>query len=90
MGDGSTVACSGPGTPYQAATDPKASSPDCGHVYLRSSAREPGQAFAVSATVQWTVSWSGAGQSGTFPNLTTTSATTFRVAESHALNNATR
>ena len=51
MGDGSTVTCDGPGTPYQAETDPKASSPDCGHTYLRSSARESGQAFVVSATV---------------------------------------
>lgn len=90
MGDGSTVTCKGSGTPYQAAADPRTASPDCGHTYLRSSAREPGQAFAVSATVHWTVTWSGAGQGGTFPDLTTTSSTTFRVAESHALNNGTR
>lgn len=90
MGDGTIVTCAGPGTRYQADADPKASSPDCGHTYRRSSAREPGQAFAVSATVQWTVTWSGAGQSGTFPDLTTTNSTTFRVAEAHALNNGTR
>jgi len=90
MGDGTIVTCTGPGTRYQADADPKASSPDCGHTYRRSSAREPGQAFAVSATVQWTVAWSGAGQSGTFPDLTTTNSTTLRVAESHALNNGTR
>lgn len=89
MGDGNTVTCTGSGTPYQAGADPASGSPDCGHTYLRSSAREPGQVFAVSATVQWSVTWSGAGQSGTFPDLTTTSATTFRVAESHALNNGT-
>lgn len=90
MGDGSTVTCSGPGTPYQANADPKSSSPDCGHTYLRSSAREPRQKFTVSVTVQWTVTWSGAGQSGTFPDLTTTSAAAFRVAESQALNNGAR
>jgi hypothetical protein len=89
MGDGTTVTCGGPGTPYQPGSDPEASSPDCGHTYLRSSAREPRQAFTVSATVQWTVTWSGAGQTGTFPDLTTTSTATFRVAESHALNNGT-
>jgi len=89
MGDGTTVTCGGPGTPYQPGSNPEASSPDCGHTYLRSSAREPGQAFTVSATVQWSVTWSGAGQTGTFPDLTTTSTATFRVAESHALNNGT-
>jgi hypothetical protein len=86
MGDGSTVTCTGPGTAFRAGTDPKSSSPDCGHVYRRSSTGQPGQAFAVSVTVQWTVTWSGAGQAGTFPGLTTTSSTSFRVAEAQALN----
>lgn len=87
MGDGSTVTCIGAGTPYTAGTDPKASSPDCGHVYRRSSASQAGQAFPVTATVHWTVTWSGAGQGGTFPNMTTTGTADFRVAESQALNN---
>lgn len=85
-GDGHTVTCAGPGTPFPHAADPQSSSPDCGHTYRRSSAREPGQAFTVSVTVQWNVTWSGAGQGGAFPNLTTTATTTFRVAESQALN----
>ena len=38
------------------------------------------------ATVHWTVTWSGAGQGGTFPDLTTTSTAAFEVAESQALN----
>ena len=87
MGDGSTVVCRGAGTPYTAGTDPAAPSPDCGHVYRRSSAGQPGQAFGVTATVRWTVTWSGAGQGGTFPEMTTTSTASFRVAESQALNN---
>jgi hypothetical protein len=87
MGDGSTVSCTGAGTPYKAGTDPKAPSPDCGHVYRRSSASQPGQAYSVTATVHWTVTWSGAGQGGTFPDMTTTGNATFRVAESQALNN---
>ncbi|NUT53521.1 MAG: hypothetical protein HOV94_40470 [Saccharothrix sp.] len=86
MGDGSTVTCTGAGTPYKAGTDPKAPSPDCGHVYRRSSASQPGQAYPVTATVRWTVTWSGAGQGGTFPDMTTTGNATFRVAESQALN----
>lgn len=87
MGDGSTVTCDGPGTRYQTVADPKATSPDCGHIYRRSSANQTGQAFAVTATVHWTVAWSGAGQSGVFSNMTTTDSTRLRVAQSQALNN---
>jgi hypothetical protein len=87
MGDGSTVTCTGAGSPYEAGADPKAPSPDCGHVYRRSSASQPGQAYPVTATVHWTVTWSGAGQGGTFPDMTTTGDAAFRVAESQALNN---
>lgn len=87
MGDGSTVTCGGPGTPYPVGGDPRAASPTCGHVYRRSSTALPGQVYAVSATVHWRVSWSGAGQGGVFPDLTTTGAAAFRVAESQVLNN---
>ncbi|WP_235922135.1 hypothetical protein [Lentzea tibetensis] len=87
MGDGSTVSCTGPGTPFRASLDPTSGSPDCGHTYRRSSARQPGQTFPASATVHWTVTWSGAGQGGTFPDMTTTGNAAFRVAESQALNN---
>ncbi|ROP37300.1 hypothetical protein [Saccharothrix texasensis] len=87
MGDGSSVTCVAPGTPFLAGSDPKAPSPDCGHTYRTSSAGQVGQAFPVSVTVHWTVTWAGAGQSGTFPNLTTTGNAAFRVAESQALNN---
>lgn len=86
LGDGSSVTCSGPGTPYTAVTDSKKPSPNCGHTYRASSAGQPGNAYAVSATIHWSVSWSGAGESGTFPGLTTTSQAALRVAESHALN----
>ncbi|MBB4966861.1 hypothetical protein [Saccharothrix violaceirubra] len=85
-GDGSTVTCVGPGTPYTVGIDPMSTSPDCGHVYRRSSASMPGQTFPVTATVHWTVTWSGAGQDGTFPDMTTTGSAGFRVAESQALN----
>ncbi|WP_419995063.1 hypothetical protein [Streptomyces boninensis] len=86
-GDGKTVTCRGPGTPYTAAgRDPRSASPDCGHTYRRSSADQPGDAYPVSATVRWTVTWSGAGESGTLPGLTTSASTQFRVAESQALN----
>lgn len=94
MGDGSSVTCNGPGTPYgmagprtSASDSPQSASPDCGHTYRSSSAGQPDSAYPVSATVHWTVTWSSAGQSGVFPDLTTTSTAAFRVAESQALNN---
>lgn len=88
MGDGSSVRCTGRGTPYESkkGSDPKSSSPDCGYTYRSSSAGEPSDAYRVTATVHWTVTWSGAGQSGSFADLTTTSSAAFRVAESQAVN----
>lgn len=85
MGDGSTVVCHGPGTPWKAGADPAAASPDCGHRYLRSSASAPGAAYRLTVTVAWEVTWAGAGQSGTIAGLETTGAAQVRVAESQAL-----
>ncbi len=82
MGDGSTHVCDGPGTAWTAGTDPRAESPDCGHVYRRSSA---GGSFTVSATVSWQLTWAGAGQTGTVPGLVTTGQLQTRVQESQAV-----
>lgn len=57
MGDGGTVACSSPGTPYSDASG-AAPSPDCGYRYGKQGT------FTVSATSYWTITWSGIGQSG--------------------------
>jgi len=84
-GDGVTVTCDGPGTVFRAGDDPSSPSPTCGHTYRVSSAGEPGAAFTVSATVHWSVAWTGAGQGGTFPDLTTTATARVPVAESQAL-----
>ncbi len=64
MGDGTTVECRTPGTPYKAAYGKKPS-PDCGHVYTKSSAGEPGGTYTVTATSSWVITWEGAGQTGT-------------------------
>ncbi|MET9628293.1 hypothetical protein ABZX92_12595 [Lentzea sp. NPDC006480] len=85
-GDGATITCSGPGTPFAAGRDPKSASPDCGHVYRGPSSSQPGGVYRFSTTVRWNIRWSGAGQSGVFPDLTTTSSTALRVIESQALN----
>ncbi len=57
----------GPGTPYSAAHDARASSPDCGYTYRRASVGVPGGAFTVSVEVTWDVTWHGGGQSGVVP-----------------------
>jgi hypothetical protein len=78
------VVCDGPGTPWGAGTDPQAAS-SCGHTYRTSSAGAPGNAFTLRATVTWSVSWAGGGQSGTVPPLTTTSSVALSVAQSQAI-----
>lgn len=85
MGDGTTVTCTGPGTPFTDATPATASSPDCGHTYRRASDVEPSGKFTVRVTETWRVTWAGGGQSGTLPDMTATSSIAVRVAESQAL-----
>jgi hypothetical protein len=87
MGDGRTVTCNGPGTAWTSGTDPSKASPTCGHTYTTPAA--PGGAYTVRATVTWEISWSGGGQSGTRPDMTTTAELSLRVVEAGALNTAT-
>ncbi|MET8571945.1 ATP/GTP-binding protein [Streptomyces sp. NPDC004783] len=63
MGDGSTVTCTGPGTPYRGSSD-MVESPSCGHRYSTTSADAPGGKYTVTATSTWTIDWQGGGQSG--------------------------
>lgn len=70
-GDGSTVICHGPGTPWTTGTNPAAASPSCGHTYTRSSATQPGHTFTVTATVTWQITWRGGAGGGRAPDLTT-------------------
>jgi hypothetical protein len=63
MGDGAEVVCQTAGTPYKPNFGMR-QSPDCGHVYQRSSAGEPGDRYTVTALTDWIVRWQGAGQSG--------------------------
>ncbi|WP_244928501.1 hypothetical protein [Nocardioides sp. W7] len=64
MGDGTEVVCETASTPYLPSYGRK-DSPDCGHTYEKSSAREPDEAYTVTATSSWVITWSGAGQTGT-------------------------
>ena len=81
MGDGTTVTCSGPGTVWEQGLDPEAESPDCGHVYTRPASTE----LTVEVTVDWEVTWSGGGESGSVPGMVTTASVSWPVIESHAL-----
>jgi hypothetical protein len=80
-GDGATVTCTGPGTPWQVGDNPAAASPTGGHTYLQGSAGAPGGVFTVTATVSWSVGWVGGGQTGVLPASTTTTAAPVRVAQ---------
>jgi hypothetical protein len=89
MGDGTKITCRGPGVPYDPNRPPEGQQTDCSHTYLRSSAGQPGQRYAVSATTTWSLSWTATGvvtASGTLPPLLRTSTTTLRVAEAQAIN----
>ncbi|MFF6794545.1 ATP/GTP-binding protein [Streptomyces filamentosus] len=77
MGDGTTVTCAGPGTPYTPDRG-KSMSPDCGHRYERVSDVGPDERYKGKATSTWTVEWEAPalGDSGT---LTETRETGFTV-----------
>jgi hypothetical protein len=62
MGDGDTVRCDNPGSPFDsAATD----SPTCGYRYLTASRNQPGGKYTITATTHWQVTWAGGGENGT-------------------------
>lgn len=64
MGNGDRITCAGPGTPYDVTRPSSDQSTDCSYTYRQSSARADGNAFAVTATVVWEVSWTVAGAGG--------------------------
>lgn len=70
IGDGHSVTCEGPGTPYSKKYGAKASSPDCGYIYHTASRGRAGGKFTVRVTVTWDVEWKGGGHSGRVPGLT--------------------
>ncbi|MFC7326856.1 hypothetical protein [Marinactinospora rubrisoli] len=87
MGDGTELVCDGPGTPFDPQRhDPESESPDCGHVYERSSVGEPGETFTVRAEISWGIDWdSSDGGGGEMAPITTSSEIDLRVQESQSL-----
>ncbi len=79
-GDGATETCTGPGTPYAVGLVVST----CQHVYEQSSAGQPGDAWPVTATTTWAVTWSGGGQSGSI-EVTRTASSSVRVGEVQVL-----
>lgn len=89
MGDGNTVTCLGPGTPYNS-SDPNATT-NCSYRWSQSSASQPGGVYQVTATVYFAVTWAAAGAAGggdlgLIPG--PASHVPVRVAESQAVNTA--
>ncbi len=94
-GDGSQVACGGPGVPYATGVPSAWQTTYCSHTYVDSSLGQPSPdgdpddgRFAVSATVEWAVSWTavGAAGGGVLPTLYTTGTTSLRVVQVESLN----
>lgn len=84
MGDGRTVTCTSPGTPFRAGSGGK-QSPTCGHTYQMSSRNMAGGRYKVTATTDWRVDWSGGGVTGVIDQ-TRTSATTVQIDELQVVN----
>ncbi|MFE0588767.1 hypothetical protein [Micromonospora echinospora] len=78
MGDGETVTCKGPGTPYST-TGPFAGqpSPDCGY---RNGYRKAGT-YRISVTNHWVVEWWGGNESGTIPVTRTSDSAQIQINE---------
>ena len=83
FGDGTSITCPGAGTPFPVGGDPEAASPTCGHTYTHSSG--VGGSYTVTATINWNVTWAGAGQTGAFNGMTTTASEQVVVQQSQAL-----
>jgi hypothetical protein len=88
MGNGETVVCDGPGTPYDPSRADAAQSTSCSYTYRNSSAGRPGNAYPVTVTVEWQLGWTvtGAPGGGALPGLTTSTSTAVPVGEVQALN----
>lgn len=85
MGDGNTVVCANPGTPYSSADTANESSPTCGYTYQTPSSGSPDGAYRVTGTTTWRVSWAGAGTAGQL-TLQRPSSVLVVVAEAEAVN----
>lgn len=86
MGDGTVVACDGPGTAYDPVVAASAQRTDCSHVYQHVSADRPGGRYAASATIEWTVRWrASTGATGDLADASRTTTFDLAVSERQAV-----
>jgi hypothetical protein len=90
MGDGNTVTCDGPGTPYDASNSNATTS--CSYTWSTPSASQSSGTYQVTATIEFAVTWTaigapGGGNLGVVAGATATDQV--RVGESEALNGQT-
>jgi hypothetical protein len=83
LGDGTSITCTGAGTPYRDEFGARPS-PTCGHTYKHPSTELPGGIYHVTATAVWDVAWTGGGQSGQIP-FEVASQTSIRIGEVQAV-----
>jgi hypothetical protein len=62
MGDGHSVTCDGPGTPYDA-SQPNATT-DCSYTWATPSSSRASGTYQVTATIEFSVTWTAAGAAG--------------------------
>jgi hypothetical protein len=62
MGDGHSVTCDGPGTPYTS-SQPNAAT-TCSYIWSAPSNTQTGGVYQVTATTEWQVTWSAVGAAG--------------------------
>ncbi len=86
-GTGTSVACPGPGTPYDPRLAASAQHTSCSYTYAQSSDGLPRNGYQVSVTVVWTAAWQGSGGAGgILAPLGRTTVFALPVAEAQALN----
>ncbi|MFC1405102.1 MULTISPECIES: hypothetical protein [Streptacidiphilus] len=92
MGDGGLAQCSAdaPGASY-APSDGDSASPQCGYTYHQPSANQPGERYAITATVGWHARWTSSVGVGGELDVDSVAgvATTLRVEELQVLNQPT-
>ncbi|MFE9121436.1 ATP-binding protein [Streptomyces sp. NPDC007172] len=82
-GDGSSVTCTKPGTPYEQSFG-KRESPDCGHTYSKV---PDGGTYKITATSTWAIEWKATnGETGTLPDEIRTAGTTLSIGELQVVN----
>jgi hypothetical protein len=88
MGDGGQVGCNGPGIPYDTSRPSADQQTDCSYTYVNTSGSQPGEAYVVTATVEWSVTWTvtGAPGGGTLPTVRRSASVPVQVEEMQVLN----